>query len=90
MRTLIWLFIAVAITLPWMFFALSGQGHHLAETHPAQVSLLAGISIIGAAFILSWGTELAERICDLLDELAPQLVYCGGHVKRLVRDVAAG
>jgi cation:H+ antiporter len=61
MRTLIWLFIAVAVTLPWMFFALSGQGHHMVGAHPAQVSTLAGIAIIGAAFLLSWATELAER-----------------------------
>lgn len=61
MRTLIWLFLAVAVTLPWLFFALSGQGHHLVETHPAQVSMLAGLAIVGAAFVLSWGAELAER-----------------------------
>lgn len=61
MRTLIWFFIAIVVTLPWMFFALSGQGHHMVGTHPAQVSTLAGIAIIGAAFLLSWATELAER-----------------------------
>jgi cation:H+ antiporter len=61
MRTLIWFFIAIAVTLPWMFLALSGQGHHMVGTHPAQVSTLAGIAIIGAAFLLSWATELAER-----------------------------
>jgi cation:H+ antiporter len=61
MRTLIWFFVAIAVTLPWLFLALSGQGHHLAGTHPAQVSMLAGIAIIGAAFLLTWATELAER-----------------------------
>ncbi len=61
MRKLIWLFLATAVALPWMFFALSGQGHHLEQTHPALVSVLAGVAIIGAAFLLSWGAELAER-----------------------------
>ncbi len=61
MRNLIWLLFALATTLPWLFFALSGQGHHMVATQPAQVSVLAGLAIIGAAFILSWATELAER-----------------------------
>jgi cation:H+ antiporter len=61
MRVLIWLFFAVVVTFPWLFLALSGQEHHLLATHPAQVSVLAGIAIIGAAFLLSWGAELAER-----------------------------
>lgn len=61
MRNLIWLFLATAVSLPWLFLALSGQGHHLEQSSPAQVSLLAGLAIIGAAFLLSWGAELAER-----------------------------
>lgn len=61
MRTLTWLFLAAAVALPWLFFALSGQAHHLEQTNPAQVSVLAGVAIIGAAFLLSWGAELAER-----------------------------
>lgn len=61
MRNLIWLFLAAAIGLPWMFLALTGQGHHLEQSNPAMVSVLAGVAIIGAAFLLSWGAELAER-----------------------------
>ncbi|MBI1762737.1 MAG: sodium:calcium antiporter [Acidobacteria bacterium] len=61
MRTLIWLFLAIAITLPWLFFVLTGEGHHLVASHPAQVSALSGLAIIGAAFLLSWGAELSER-----------------------------
>lgn len=52
------LIIAILVTLPWMFLELTGQGHHL---HSGLVSLLAGVAIIGAAFILGWGAELAER-----------------------------
>lgn len=61
MRTLIWFFVALVVTFPWLFMALTGQGHHWLEIHPGQVSILAGIAIVGAAFLLSWGAELAER-----------------------------
>ena len=52
------LLISIAIALPWMFLELSGRGHHM---HPGLVSLIAGVAIIGAAFMLGWGAELAER-----------------------------
>jgi cation:H+ antiporter len=52
---------AAILPLPWMALALSGQGHHLELTNPQLVSFLAGIGIIGAAFVLSWGAELSER-----------------------------
>jgi cation:H+ antiporter len=61
MKFLIWLAVAVAVPLPWVYLALSGQGHHLLETHPGFVSVISGIAIIGAAFVLSWGAELSER-----------------------------
>jgi cation:H+ antiporter len=61
MRTLIGFLVAILITLPWLVVAFSGHGHEMAGTQPAQVSFLAGIAIIGAAFLLSWGAELAER-----------------------------
>ena len=61
MKNLIWLVVTAIITLPWLFFALSGEGHHLAQTNPTFVSFLSGMAIIGAAFILSWGAELSER-----------------------------
>jgi cation:H+ antiporter len=44
-----------------MFLSLSGQGHHLEQTHPGLVSFISGAAIVGAAFILSWGAELSER-----------------------------
>ena len=52
------LIIATLVALPWMFLELSGRGHHL---NPGLVASLAGVAIIGAAFILGWGAELAER-----------------------------
>src|SRR5215813_1907485 len=61
MRTLIGFLVAILITLPWLVLSFSGHGPQMAGTQPAQVSFLTGIAIIGAAFLLSWGAELAER-----------------------------
>lgn len=58
MKTLIWLLIVVLIPLPWMFLALTGQSHSLS---PVMVSMLSGLAIVAAAFVLSWGAELSER-----------------------------
>jgi cation:H+ antiporter len=65
MKSFIWLLLIILIPLPWMFLELTGQGHHLS---PALISLLSGVAIIGAAFLLSWGAELAER--DIPSSLA--------------------
>jgi cation:H+ antiporter len=48
---------AAALPLPWMVC------HHLldAQLPPEAVATLAGISILGSAFLLAWATELAER-----------------------------
>lgn len=61
MKRLLWLTVAALTPLPWMFLALSGQGHHLAQTNPGLVSFISGAAIVGAAFVLSWGAELSER-----------------------------
>lgn len=61
MKFLLGLIISVLLPLPWLVLALTGQGHHLVDTNPQLVSFITGISIIGAAFILSWGAELSER-----------------------------
>jgi cation:H+ antiporter len=47
--------------LPWIVLTLTGQSHHLIDTNPRSVAIITGISIIGAAFLLSWGAELSER-----------------------------
>ena len=61
MKTLIWLFVAILTTLPWLFIVVTGQAHEMEASHPALVSSLTGLAIIGAAFVLSWGAELSER-----------------------------
>src|SRR5215510_6344425 len=52
------LILSVLIPLPWIFLYLTGQAHDL---NPALVSLLSGLAIVGAAFLLGWGAELSER-----------------------------
>lgn len=52
------LILSVAIPLPWMVLALTGQTHHM---NPALVSAMSGLAIISAAFLLGWGAELSER-----------------------------
>jgi cation:H+ antiporter len=61
MKRFFWPIVAALTPLPWLFLSLSGQGHHLEQTHPGLVSFISGVAIVGAAFILSWGAELSER-----------------------------
>ncbi len=58
MKKFFWLIVAALLPVPWMFLALTGHGQALP---PGMISLLSGLGIVGAAFILSWGAELAER-----------------------------
>jgi cation:H+ antiporter len=60
-RNLVWLAIAVLVQLPWIILALTGIGHEMLAEHPARVSVLAGLTIIAAAFVLTWAAEVAER-----------------------------
>jgi cation:H+ antiporter len=46
--------------LPWLLLELTG-GQRLLSGHPGAISILAGLAIVGAAFLLGWGAELAER-----------------------------
>jgi cation:H+ antiporter len=56
-RDLLWFLVAVALPLPWLVAnAFEGLG-----LLPEVTCLLAGVAILGAAFLLSWATELAER-----------------------------
>ena len=57
------LLLALAVSVPWSVCAL--QGSSLAD---GLVAVLAGISILGAAFLLSWVVETAEL--DLPQSLA--------------------
>ena len=63
-RDLAWLLGALALPLPWLQAALrDGAG----LSHEA-IAPLAGVAIVGAAFLLSWAVELAER--DIPQSLA--------------------
>lgn len=63
LRDWVWLAASAALPLPWLLYWASGQ-------HPAPelTALLSGVAILGAAFLLSWATELAER--DIPQSLA--------------------
>jgi cation:H+ antiporter len=52
------LIFSVIVPLPWILLALTGKSH---DFNPAIVSLLSGVAIVGAAFLLGWGAELSER-----------------------------
>jgi len=52
------LILSVIVPLPWLFLAITGKAH---DFNPALVSLLSGLAIVGAAFLLGWGAELSER-----------------------------
>lgn len=52
------LILSVFIPLPWMVLALTGQTHAMA---PVLISVLSGVAIVSAAFLLGWGAELSER-----------------------------
>src|SRR5262247_1703280 len=58
MKKYIPLILSVVVPLPWLFLALTGKVHGFS---PALVSLLSGVAIVGAAFLLGWGAELSER-----------------------------
>jgi cation:H+ antiporter len=49
--------VAIAVCLPLPWIALNLQGAHAA---PLVVATLAGIAILGAAFLLSWAAELIQ------------------------------
>jgi len=56
-RDLLWFGFALALPVPWAVAAAWGGLGIAAE----WVAAMAGISILGAAFMLSWACELAER-----------------------------
>jgi cation:H+ antiporter len=58
MKKYIPLILSVIVPLPWLFLALTGKAH---DFDPVIVSLLSGVAIVGAAFLLGWGAELSER-----------------------------
>ncbi|HVP31429.1 MAG TPA: sodium:calcium antiporter [Myxococcota bacterium] len=63
-RDLLWFMTAVLLPLPWIV------AHNLAGLglSPEVTAVLAGVAILGSAFLLSWATELAES--DIPQSLA--------------------
>jgi cation:H+ antiporter len=63
-RDLLWFAFAALLPLPWIVaHNLEGLG-----ASPEQISVLAGLAIVGGAFLLSFATELSER--DIPQSLA--------------------
>jgi cation:H+ antiporter len=62
--SLAWVVLALLLPLPWIA-SVAGGAERMA---PQVVAILSGIAIVGAAFLLSWGAELAER--DISQNLA--------------------
>ena len=69
-RNWTYFFIAILATLPWLFIVFFGPRdatHHIALA-PALIATLSGLAILGAAFLLSWGAEVAQL--DMAQALA--------------------
>jgi len=66
-RDAVFMAIAIAVGLPWLF--LRFQGYH---GDPAIVASLSGLAIVGAAFLLSWAAEAFEK--DVSQALALALL----------------
>jgi cation:H+ antiporter len=66
-RDLLFMIVAVALTLPWL--VLRFQGYH---GDPAVIAALSGLAIVGAAFLLSWAAEAFEK--DVSQALALALL----------------
>jgi cation:H+ antiporter len=69
-RNWIYLLLAIAATLPWVFLSFAAPrdaaGHW--ELSHIIVATLSGIAILAAAFLLSWGAEVAQL--DMAQSLA--------------------
>ncbi|MCC7369687.1 MAG: sodium:calcium antiporter [Chloroflexi bacterium] len=66
-RDYVFMAAAVAVTLPWI--VLRFQNYH---GNPAIIAALAGLAIVGAAFMLSWAAEAFEK--DVSQALALALL----------------
>lgn len=69
-RNWAYLMLAIAATLPWIAMSLIGprDSHGHSSLAPLVVAALAGLAILGAAFILSWAAEVAQL--DMAQSLA--------------------
>ncbi|HEU4431390.1 MAG TPA: sodium:proton exchanger, partial [Myxococcota bacterium] len=62
--TILWIVIAVLLPFPWLVQTALGGLHFV----PEVAAPATGLAILGAAFLLSWSTELAEK--DIPQSLA--------------------
>ena len=69
-----WLWIAGAalIAVPWLYTRFFTDWHHTLELSPTLVAVLAGIAILGSAFMLSWAAEAFQM--DVSQALALALL----------------
>ena len=68
-----WLWIAAAlIAVPWLYTRFFMDWHHVLEVSPTIVAVLSGLSILGAAFMLSWAAEAFQM--DVSQALALALL----------------
>jgi len=81
-RDLAWLMGALLLPLPWIVAHLF-DGADLAHT---SIALSAGLAILGAAFLLSWSMELAER--DIPQSLALLVLALVGVLPEYAVDVS--
>ena len=58
MANLVWLISSVLVPLAWLVPLALGHGEAFS---PILIAVLAGFAVVGAAFQLSWGCELAEQ-----------------------------
>ncbi|HEY7460869.1 MAG TPA: sodium:calcium antiporter [Gemmatimonadota bacterium] len=65
LSSLAWVALALLLPVPWIVAERTGAASGMS---PQMVAMLSGTAIVGAAFLLSWGAELAER--DISQNLA--------------------
>lgn len=81
-RDLTWFIVAVLLPLPWMVAsAFGGLG-----MDSLWVALLSGLAILGAAFMLSWSCEVAER--DIPQALALLVLALVGVLPEYAVDIS--
>ena len=59
MKGWFWIGAAVALTLPGLAIQIAGL--HLDKENPPLAAAILGLSVVGAAFLLSWACEVAEK-----------------------------
>jgi len=81
-RDLAWFLVAVLLPVPWtVAAAFGGLG-----MDPLWIALLSGLAILGAAFMLSWACEVAER--DIPQSLALLVLALVGVLPEYAVDIS--